>query len=109
MVGRSVPGNLIDNAVRHNVANGTVTVAVTSASGRPVLTAVNTGRLVPEAALEHLFEPFRTTSADRSRHSDGHGLGLAIVRAIADAHDAAIETNARPTGGLEVSITFPRC
>ncbi|MGH2857307.1 MAG: sensor histidine kinase [Solirubrobacteraceae bacterium] len=101
--------NLIDNAVRHNVANGTVTVAVTSASGRPVLTVVNTGPLVPEAALEHLFEPFRTTSADRSRHSDGHGLGLAIVRAIADAHDAAIETNARPTGGLEVSITFPRC
>jgi signal transduction histidine kinase len=99
--------NLIDNAIRHNVANGNMTVAATTASGRPALTVVNTGQLVPEAALGHLFEPFRTTSADRSRHSNGHGLGLAIVRAVADAHGATIDAHARPSGGLEITVTFP--
>ncbi len=101
--------NLIDNAIRHNVANGSLTVEATTAAGRPALTVVNTGPLVPGAALDRLFEPFRTTGADRSRHSNGHGLGLAIVRAIADAHGATINTHARPSGGLEVTITFPVC
>ena len=99
--------NLVDNALRHNVANGNMTVAATTASGRPALTVVNTGQLVPGAAVGHLFEPFRTTSADRSRHSNGHGLGLAIVRAVADAHGAEIDAHARPSGGLEITVTFP--
>ncbi len=100
--------NLIDNALRHNVTNGSVSVLTTMASGQPTLTVVNTGPLVPEASLEHLFEPFRTTSADRIRHSNGHGLGLAIVRAIADAHGATIDAHARPSGGLEVTVRFRR-
>jgi signal transduction histidine kinase len=99
--------NLIDNALRHNVAGGSASVLTTSSSGRPTLTVVNTGPLVPEAALEHLFEPFRTTSPDRIRRADGHGLGLAIVQAIARAHTATIEARARPSGGLEITATFP--
>lgn len=99
--------NLIDNAMRHNKANGSVSVLTTTASGQPTLTVVNTGPLVPEATLEYLFEPFRTTSADRIRHSNGHGLGLAIVRAIADSHSATIDTHVRPSGGLEITVTFP--
>ncbi len=98
--------NLIDNALRHNIPDGSVTVLTTAASGRPTLTVANTGPLVPEATLAYLFEPFRTTHADRIRHSDGHGLGLAIVRAIADAHGAKVEVRARPSGGLEITITF---
>ncbi len=99
--------NLIENALRHNVANGSVSVLTTTASGQPTLTVVNTGPLVPEATLEHLFEPFRTTSADRIRQTNGHGLGLAIVRAIADAHGARIDARARPSGGLEITVTLP--
>lgn len=99
--------NLVDNALRHNVTDGSVSVVTTTASGQPTLTVVNTGPLVPEATLERLFEPFRTTSADRIRHSNGHGLGLAIVRAIADSHSATIDARARPSGGLEITVTFP--
>jgi signal transduction histidine kinase len=99
--------NLVDNALRHNVPDGSVTVLTTVASGRPTLTVANTGPLVPEATLAYLFEPFRTTHADRARHADGHGLGLAIVRAVADAHAATVDARARPSGGLEITVAFP--
>jgi signal transduction histidine kinase len=88
--------NLIDNALRHNVTGGSSSVHTTTSAGTPTLTVVNTGPLVAEATLEHLFEPFRTTSPDRIRRADGHGLGLAIVHAIAGAHRATIDARARP-------------
>ena len=99
--------NLVDNALRHNLADGSISVLTTTTCGQPALTVVNTGPLIPDAALDHLFEPFRTTGTDRIRHANGHGLGLAIVRAIADAHGATIDAHARPSGGLEITITFP--
>jgi signal transduction histidine kinase len=100
-------GNLIDNAVRHNSRHGTVTVQTSTSPGESVLTVVNTGPLIPNQALAYLFEPFRTTQTDRVRHGDGHGLGLAIVQAIARAHGATTDARARPTGGLEITVTFP--
>ncbi len=99
--------NLIDNAVRHNSPHGTVTVQTSTPTGESVLTVVNTGPLIPDQALAYLFEPFRTTQTDRVRHGDGHGLGLAIVQAIARAHEATVDARARPTGGLEITVTFP--
>ena len=99
--------NLIDNAVRHNSSHGTATVQTSTATGESVLTVVNTGPLIPDQALAYLFEPFRTTRTDRVRHGDGHGLGLAIVQAIAHAHGANTDARARPTGGLEITVTFP--
>ena len=42
------------------------------------------------------------------QRGEGHGLGLAIVRAIADAHGAALTARARPGGGLDIEVTFPR-
>jgi signal transduction histidine kinase len=53
-----------------------------------------------------LLEPFRQLGGERTRHS-GHGLGLAIVAAVASAHDAALSVRARPEGGLDVTVTFP--
>jgi signal transduction histidine kinase len=43
----------------------------------------------------------------RIRHNEGHGLGLAIIRAIADAHGAALTVSPRPHGGLDMEVIFP--
>ena len=62
---------------------------------------------MPPARVDELFEPFRRLAADRTRHREGIGLGLSIVRAIADAHAATIRISPRREGGLEVDVTFP--
>lgn len=100
--------NLLENAVHHNVAGGKVHVLVAAEPDGGILTVSNTGPLVPDSAIPRLFEPFRATHADRSRQrADGHGLGLAIVRAAADAHGASIVAKPRPGGGLEITVKFP--
>jgi signal transduction histidine kinase len=57
--------------------------------------------------VEDLFQPFRQLGTERTRRGEGHGLGLAIVRAIADAHGASLTARARPGGGLDIAVAFP--
>ena len=100
-------GNLVDNAIRHNVNGGQATVR-TSQSGRGSTVAVsNSGPVVDEEDVEHLCEPFMRSGSARRVHADGHGLGLAIVRAVADAHHAELRVRGRTQGGLAVDVTFP--
>ena len=100
-------GNLVDNAIRHNVPGGHATVR-TSQSGRGSTVAVsNSGPLVSDEDVDHLFEPFVRLAGARRLHGEGHGLGLAIVRSVADVHRAELHARARPQGGLAVSVTFP--
>jgi signal transduction histidine kinase len=99
----SMIGNLVDNAVRHNVPGGRVDVSTSGATVR----IANTGPMVPEGEVGRLFEPFQRLGDERVRRDGGHGLGLAIVRAIATAHGAAVQAAPRPGGGLEVTVTFP--
>jgi signal transduction histidine kinase len=98
--------NLIDNAARHNVEDGWVSVRSATASGRAVLTVSNSGPVVPEEDLARLFHPFQRMGAARASHGDGHGLGLSIVSAIAAAHGADLQARARPQGGLHISVSF---
>jgi signal transduction histidine kinase len=97
--------NLVTNAVRHNIPGGSVEVA-TTADGR--LTVSNTGPLIPESEVERLLQPFQRLGADRTDQTDGHGLGLAIVAAIAHAHGAHLAVRPRPNGGLHVTVDFRR-
>jgi signal transduction histidine kinase len=96
--------NLIDNAVRYNRPGGTVHVRLRAAGA---LTVRNTGPEVPEDRVGELFEPFRRLHANRSRSADGAGLGLSIVAAIAQAHDAEVTARPNPGGGLELTVRFP--
>jgi signal transduction histidine kinase len=67
----------------------------------------NTGSVIPPDEVERLFQPFRQLGGERIRHTDGHGLGLAIVRAIVSAHGATLIPRARPEGGLDIEVRFP--
>jgi signal transduction histidine kinase len=103
----SLVANLVDNAVRHNVPGGWVKVATTMTGGRAVIRVSNTGTVIPPYELDRLFQPFQQLGHERIRHGDGHGLGLAIVRAIAAAHKATVTAAARPGGGLDLEVSFP--
>jgi signal transduction histidine kinase len=105
LLGR-LAANLVSNAIRHNIVGGRIEVATSVESGRRVLAVANTGPLVPATEVERLFQPFQRLDSNPRSFSDGVGLGLSIVQAIADAHDATIAARARADGGLEVSVSF---
>jgi signal transduction histidine kinase len=100
--------NLVDNAMRHNVAGGRVEVSTVAAGdGRAVLRVTNTGPVVPAAEMDRLFQPFQRLDPRRLHHDDGHGVGLSIVRAVAKAHGASVTARPRPEGGVDVEVAFP--
>jgi signal transduction histidine kinase len=101
--------NLVDNAIRHNVAGGSVTIQVGAdreADGCALLVS-NTGPVINPGDVGGLFEPFRRGGQRRNADGDSPGLGLSIVGAIAAAHGAALSARPRTTGGLEVRVGFP--
>lgn len=98
-------GNLVDNAVRHNVQHGWVQVETSSDGHDAFIRVANSGPLLPPERVEELFIPFHRMAGDRGR--DGYGLGLSIVAAIVDAHHGMRSAFARPDGGLEVTILLP--
>jgi signal transduction histidine kinase len=96
----SLIANLIDNAIRHNVPGGQAEISTSLTAGGAVIAVSNTGTLIPPDAVADLFEPFRQLGTQRIRHGEGHGLGLAIVRALADAHGAALTAPARAVASI---------
>jgi signal transduction histidine kinase len=99
--------NLVANAVRHNIPGGRLDVVTYTASGSATFTIANTGPLIPTGELSRLFQPFQRLSSHAGSSANGAGLGLAIVRAIANAHEATLTARARIGGGLRVAIDFP--
>jgi signal transduction histidine kinase len=99
--------NLIDNAIRYNVADGSIQATTGTRDGVAYLEVANTGEPVPEDAVPSLFEPFRRLSG-RAGTPDGSGLGLSIVKAVAIAHKGQVSARCRPEGGLEISVLLPR-
>ena len=103
----SLVSNLVDNALRHNVAGGQVEIRTGQAAGQAVISVRNTGPVIPPGEVDRLFQPFQRLSPGRTSQASGHGLGLAIVAAIARAHHATLTARARPAGGLDITVTFP--
>ncbi|MFC2360805.1 MAG: ATP-binding protein [Actinomyces dentalis] len=104
---RQAVSNLLRNAVRHNVPGGAVEMSLTRAGGRVRLRLSNGGPVVPAERLESLREPFVRGSGRGRTRDAGHGLGLAIVSAVAEAHDGALELSANPSGGLTAVLDLP--
>ena len=96
--------NLVQNAVKYNVEDGTVRVLVTPGG---TLVVLNTGPVVPTDQVQQLFEPFRRQSGERLDHGGGVGLGLTIARSIVAAHWGEITARANDGGGLTVEVQLP--
>jgi signal transduction histidine kinase len=98
--------NLVDNAVRYNVPGGRVDVVTRPGPHYVQVMVVNTGPVIAKHEVPTLFEPFRRL-VDRVGSARGSGLGLSIVRAVAQAHKGDVSATPRPGGGLQVCVTLP--
>jgi signal transduction histidine kinase len=96
--------NLIENAIVHTPAGTHIEIALQRDENSTRISVSDDGPGVPPEEHAELFRPLYRREASRSR--PGHGLGLALVQAIADLHEAKIET--APSGGLSITVAFPR-
>jgi signal transduction histidine kinase len=104
---RTLLTNLLENALRYNVPRGRINITLNAPGQHATLTVANTGPHVPADQIERLLQPFRRLAPDRANNDDGHGLGLSIVAAIANTHDATLNIKPRSDGGLHITIEFP--
>jgi signal transduction histidine kinase len=101
-------GNLVENAIRHNVPNGWLRITTGQTNDKVWLHVANGGTIIPNGDVDRLFEPFRRGSGKVRTATKGAGLGLAIVRLIVDAHNGRLQAAAPPFGGLAVRVELPR-
>ena len=87
---RRALSNLISNAIRHTPPGKTVHVALGNAGDQATVTVENPGPAIPAEHIPKLFDRFYRVDPSRQRKGDGAGLGLAIVRAIVEAHGGSI-------------------
>ncbi len=99
-------GNLVENAARHNHHGGWIRVDTGTVGDRARLEVSSSGPVVPPEQVGTLFEPFRRHGVARTARR-GAGLGLAIVRAVAEVHGGTAVAAARPGGGLTVTVDLP--
>jgi two-component system OmpR family sensor kinase len=104
---RQAVGNLIDNALRHTQSGGRVSVELAQGDGALRIEVADTGSGFDASFLPRAFEPFSRADAARTRADGGAGLGLAIVRAVAEAHGGSVEAANREEGGAVVVLRIP--
>lgn len=96
--------NLIQNAIRYNVSNGSVDVNIGMNGNQVELTVSDTGIGIPKEDCDRVFERFYRVDKSRSRETGGTGLGLAIVKHIVELHDGEILLNSEIDKGTTIKI-----
>lgn len=106
---QQVLGNILDNALRHTPAGGSVTVSVGRASADAVIRIADTGDGIPSESLQRVFERFYRVDPSRvAADGSGSGLGLTIARAIVEAHEGSMRATSDGVGrGTTVIVTLP--
>ncbi len=99
--------NLLTNAIRYNKPNGEVRVRIHAERGSAILTLTDTGEGIAAEDLPHIFERFYRADKSRSGSQGRTGLGLAICKAIVDAHGGSIEVSSEPGAGTTFTVRLP--
>jgi two-component system, OmpR family, sensor kinase len=99
--------NLLANAIHFNRDQGEVHLSALAENGTVFLTVADTGQGIPAEDIPHLFERFYRADKSRSRIQGRNGLGLAICKAIIDAHSGGIEVSSQPNIGTTVTVKLP--
>ena len=100
--------NLLENAVKYNVPDGSVTLALAGGEDAVTLTVSDTGIGIPEEDRLNIFSRFYRVDKARSREAGGSGLGLSIVHDAVLAHGGSITVGANKPQGSVFSVSFPR-
>lgn len=104
LFGRAV-SNLVENALRHTPAGGTIQISVASGVPDSTISVSDTGCGIAPEHLPRVFDRFYR--ADTARSSQGSGLGLALVKSIMDLHGGAAAVQSEVDRGTVVKLTFP--
>ncbi len=109
--------NLIDNAIKYTPKDGTVTLSAGADTNHVEVRVADTGIGIPAKAQPHIFERFYRVEQPREGtsasgeanevHPQGAGLGLALVRAIAESHGGGVSVTSRVDQGSEFVMTLP--
>ncbi len=99
--------NVIENAIRYNRPHGSIRIVLERDRENGRLIVASTGAVLDDPAVAQLAQPFKRLGTERTGSQNGHGLGLSIVAAVAQAHGGSLELHALPQGGLEVELTLP--
>ena len=98
--------NLIDNAIKYNVENGSVEISISRDKNNIILSVSDTGIGIPEEYQERVFERFYRVDKSHSKETGGTGLGLSIVKHAAEDLGAKLTLKSKPGQGTEIGVTF---
>ncbi len=106
MLSRAIT-NLLSNAIHYNKPNGQVHVSTRVENGAAMVAVSDTGPGISPDDLPHIFDRFYRADKSRSRVQGRSGLGLAICKAIAEAHGGKVDVISRPGDGSAFTIRLP--
>ena len=99
--------NLVENAIKYNCPDGSVTVEIRQENQRVLLMVKDTGIGIPPEDQEKIFDPFFRVDKSRSRAMGGAGLGLALVNEIARQHGGQVKVLASSEQGSTIALMLP--
>jgi signal transduction histidine kinase len=99
--------NILDNAMRHTPAGGTITLSAKQKVDRIELAIQDSGPGLPNEEAGRIFERFYRADPSRQREDGGSGLGLAIAKSIVQAHSGQVWAESEPGKGLKIVISLP--
>lgn len=105
---RQAVGNLVSNAIRHTPRGGVVTLRSREDGSHVLIEVADTGSGIDPGELPHVFDRFWRAEKSRSRQTGGSGLGLSIVRKLAEAHGGTVTATSTPGVGSVFTLSLPR-